>query len=63
MGMILSFVPDSFFFFLPNSFVFFFVGSCKRIKDRRKETRIPFNPNFILGFSDYSIVENIFLYQ
>ena len=46
-----------FFFFLPHSFAgFFFCGSKKRIKDRRKETRILFNSNFILGFNDNSVV-------
>ena len=32
------------------------VGSCKRMKDGRKETKILFNSNFILRFNDYSVV-------
>ena len=37
------------------------VARGKRIKDRRKETMIPFN--IFLGFNNYSVVLNIFLYQ
>ena len=55
--IIQSFISDSFFFLLHSLvviflFLFLFLcRSCKRIKDGRKETRIPLNSNFIFRFT------------
>ena len=50
------------FLLTPLTCFLFSVGSCKRIKDGRKKTWIPFNSNFILGFNDYSVVIYIYIY-
>ena len=58
--MIMSFVFDSFFVFVLITITCFFsLEGCKRMKEGRKkgrkETRTPFNSNFILGLNAYSV--------
>ena len=55
MGMILSFLSDSFFFFLTCLLCLW--ESCKRIKDGKKKTRILLYSDFILWFNNYSVLK------
>ena len=58
--MIMSYVSDSFvvFVIIPVT-CFFSLEGCERMKEGRKkgrkETRTPFNSNFILGFNACSV--------
>ena len=53
----MSFVSESFFFIYPmNLLSSLSVKGCKRIKEIRKDTRIPFNSKLYFGFHDYSMM-------
>ena len=65
VGMILSFLFNSFYLFVLHSLlVFLFCGKGKRIKNRRKETKTPLNSNvFFLEINNYFLMWNVFLNQ